>query len=37
MYAALTVANDLVRTRRVNRRPNLAAELVALMVAVLGQ
>ncbi|MFC4004134.1 TetR/AcrR family transcriptional regulator [Prauserella oleivorans] len=37
VHAALTVANDLTRTRRVNRRPNLAAELVALLGAVLGQ
>lgn len=37
VHAALTVANDLTRTRRVNGRPNLRAELVTLMGAVLGQ
>lgn len=36
VHAALTVANDLTRTRRVNRRPNLPAELVLLMGAVLS-
>ncbi|MFD8497900.1 TetR/AcrR family transcriptional regulator [Amycolatopsis sp. NPDC059657] len=36
VHAALTIANDLTRTRRVNARPNLEAELVALMTAVLG-
>lgn len=36
VHAALTVANDLTRTRRVNRRPNLPAELVTLMRTVLG-
>ncbi|SDX72231.1 DNA-binding transcriptional regulator, AcrR family [Amycolatopsis xylanica] len=36
VHAALTIANDLTRTRRVNTRPNLEAELVALMTAVLG-
>lgn len=37
MHAALTVANDLTRTRRLAARPRLAAELVALMTAVLGE
>ncbi|OLT45265.1 TetR family transcriptional regulator [Saccharomonospora sp. CUA-673] len=37
VHAALTVANDLTRTRRVNRRPNLTAELTSLMAAVLGR
>ncbi|GAA1215859.1 TetR/AcrR family transcriptional regulator [Prauserella alba] len=36
VHAALTVANDLTRTRRVNRRPDLPAELVTLMATVLG-
>ncbi|MBB3663981.1 AcrR family transcriptional regulator [Prauserella sediminis] len=36
VHAALTVANDLTRTRRVNRRPNLPAELLTLMSTVLG-
>ncbi|RZQ60773.1 TetR/AcrR family transcriptional regulator [Amycolatopsis suaedae] len=36
VHAALTIANDLTRTRRVNRRPNLPAELHAMMLAVLG-
>ncbi|AIJ25810.1 TetR/AcrR family transcriptional regulator [Amycolatopsis methanolica] len=35
VHAALTVANDLSRTRRVNSRPGLAAELRVLMAAVL--
>ncbi|PRX49122.1 TetR family transcriptional regulator [Prauserella shujinwangii] len=35
VHAALTIANDLSRTRRVNSRPGLDAELVALMTAVL--
>lgn len=35
VHAALTVANDLARTRRVNTRPGLAAELVTLVVAIL--
>ncbi|EHR52497.1 transcriptional regulator [Saccharomonospora marina XMU15] len=35
VHAALTIANDLTRTRRVNSRPNLTAELVALLEAVL--
>ncbi|MBB3052980.1 AcrR family transcriptional regulator [Prauserella isguenensis] len=37
VHAALTVANDLTRTRRVNRRPHLPAELVRLMGTVLGE
>lgn len=37
VHAALTVANDLTRTRRVNRRPHLPAELVTLMGTVLGE
>lgn len=36
VHAALTIANDLARTRRVNARPNLETELVELMTAVLG-
>jgi AcrR family transcriptional regulator len=36
VHAALTIANDLARTRRVNGRPNLEAELTALLHAVLG-
>jgi len=36
VHAALTVANDLVRTRRTRSRPNLPAELIALMSAALG-
>jgi len=35
VHAALTVANDLARTRRVNVRPGLEGELVALMTAAL--
>jgi AcrR family transcriptional regulator len=35
VYAALTVANDLTRTRRIASRPQLAAELVTLMTALL--
>ncbi|NIH87391.1 TetR/AcrR family transcriptional regulator [Amycolatopsis granulosa] len=35
VHAALTIANDLSRTRRVNQRPCLAGELRALMAAVL--
>lgn len=35
-HAALTIANDLTRTRRVASRPHLPAELTALMAAVLG-
>lgn len=36
VHAALTVANDLVRTRRTRSRANLPAELVGLMSAALG-
>ncbi|MFD6068860.1 MULTISPECIES: TetR/AcrR family transcriptional regulator [Amycolatopsis] len=36
VHAALTIANDLARTRRVNGRPNFEAELTTLMHAVLG-
>ncbi|TVT57300.1 TetR/AcrR family transcriptional regulator [Amycolatopsis rhizosphaerae] len=36
VHAALTIANDLARTRRVNARPNLPGELVILLKAVLG-
>ncbi|NKQ58099.1 TetR/AcrR family transcriptional regulator [Amycolatopsis sp. K13G38] len=36
VHAALTIANDLARTRRVLARPNLPAELVALMRAALS-
>ena len=36
VHAALTMANDLVRTRRTRSRPNLPAELTALMSAALG-
>ncbi|WP_019809116.1 TetR/AcrR family transcriptional regulator [Saccharomonospora halophila] len=36
VHAALTIANDLTRTRRVAARPNLAAELGTLLRAVLG-
>jgi AcrR family transcriptional regulator len=36
VHAALTVANDLSRTRRVSGRPHLQAELTALLHAVLG-
>jgi len=35
VHAALTIANDLARTRRVNQRPTLADELRVLMAAVL--
>ncbi|GAB3584884.1 TetR/AcrR family transcriptional regulator [Amycolatopsis endophytica] len=35
VHAALTIANDLSRTRRVNQRASLAAELRVLMAAVL--
>jgi AcrR family transcriptional regulator len=35
VHAALTIANDLSRTRRVNQRPALASELRVLMGAVL--
>lgn len=37
VHAALTIANDLTRTRRLVARPGLADELVALMTAVLGE
>jgi AcrR family transcriptional regulator len=36
VHAALTIANDLTRTRRVSSRPHLETELCALMTAVLG-
>ncbi len=36
VHAALTIANDLARTRRTSGRPHLPAELVAMMSAVLG-
>jgi AcrR family transcriptional regulator len=36
VHAALTIANDLTRTRRVSSRPHLETELGALMTAVLG-
>ncbi|GLY64569.1 TetR family transcriptional regulator [Amycolatopsis taiwanensis] len=36
VHAALTIANDLTRTRRIASRPRLAMELVALMTAVLN-
>ncbi|EOD67845.1 TetR/AcrR family transcriptional regulator [Amycolatopsis vancoresmycina] len=36
VHAALTIANDLARTRRVASRPNFAAELTALLRTVLG-
>ncbi|GAA4545931.1 TetR/AcrR family transcriptional regulator [Amycolatopsis samaneae] len=36
VHAALTIANDLTRTRRVAHRPNLEAELSALLHAALG-
>jgi AcrR family transcriptional regulator len=35
VHAALTIANDLTRTRRIANRPRLAPELIALMTAVL--
>jgi AcrR family transcriptional regulator len=35
VHAALTIANDLTRTRRIANRPRLAPELVALMSALL--
>lgn len=37
VHAALTIANDFTRTRRLAARPRLAAELVALMTAVLRE
>jgi AcrR family transcriptional regulator len=36
VHAALTIANDLTRTRRVNSRPHLEPELITLMTTVLG-
>jgi AcrR family transcriptional regulator len=36
VHAALTVANDLTRTRRIANRPHLEGELGTLMIAVLG-
>ncbi|MEC3977830.1 TetR/AcrR family transcriptional regulator [Amycolatopsis sp. H20-H5] len=36
VHAALTIANDLARTRRIKSRPGLDAELVTLMTATLG-
>ncbi|EIF00260.1 TetR/AcrR family transcriptional regulator [Saccharomonospora glauca] len=36
VHAALTIANDLTRTRRVASRPNLVVELTTLLHAVLG-
>jgi AcrR family transcriptional regulator len=36
VHAALTIANDLARTRRIATRPYLAAELSTLMTATLG-
>jgi AcrR family transcriptional regulator len=36
VHAALTIANDLARTRRFTARPRLAAELSTLMTATLG-
>jgi AcrR family transcriptional regulator len=36
VHAALTIANDLTRTRPVSTRPHLEAELGTLMAAVLG-
>ena len=36
VHAALTIANDLARTRRVASRPNFAAELTTLLHTVLG-
>jgi AcrR family transcriptional regulator len=35
VHAALTIANDLVRTRRATSRPGLDLELIAMMTAVL--
>ncbi|AXB44988.1 TetR/AcrR family transcriptional regulator [Amycolatopsis albispora] len=35
VHAALTIANDLARTRRVNSRPQLPAELHRMMISVL--
>jgi hypothetical protein len=36
VHAALTIANDLARTRRFATRPHLAADLATLMTATLG-
>lgn len=36
VHMALTIANDLLGTRRVQQRPHLHADLVALMAVVLG-
>lgn len=36
VHAALTTANDLARTRRINTRPHLEVELVTIMRTVLG-
>jgi AcrR family transcriptional regulator len=36
VHAALTIANDLTRTRRTSGRPHLAAELTTMLSAVLG-
>ncbi|MGH3518605.1 MAG: TetR/AcrR family transcriptional regulator [Haloechinothrix sp.] len=36
VHVALTIANDLLRTRHIAQRPNVEAELVALMCAALG-
>jgi hypothetical protein len=36
VHAALTIANDLTRTRRVTARPHLTTELATLMTAALG-
>lgn len=35
VHAALTIANDLTRTRRMNARPQLNSELITVLVAVL--
>jgi AcrR family transcriptional regulator len=35
VHAALTIANDLARTRRISTRPGLAAELTTMMAAAL--
>jgi hypothetical protein len=36
VHAALTIANDLARTRRVATRPQFEAELTALLHTILG-
>lgn len=36
VHVALTIANDLLRTRRIRQRPNIHAELTTLMAAALG-